>query len=82
MKIIFYCTALTPVNTYDWLPLIKSLFCSTALTLLDTYDRLPQKFRFDSQSAFICSKSAFICSANQWTGFYMITAPAMKELTL
>ena len=25
--------------------------------------------------------SPFICSANQWTGFYMITASVMKELT-
>ena len=25
--------------------------------------------------------SPLICSANQWTGFYMITASVMKELT-
>ena len=24
--------------------------------------------------------SPLVCSANQWTGFYMITASAMKEL--
>ena len=24
--------------------------------------------------------SPLICSANQWTGFYVITAPAMEEL--
>ena len=24
--------------------------------------------------------SPLICSANQWTGFYMITVPVMKEL--
>ena len=23
-----------------------------------------------------------ICSANQWNGFYMVTAPVMKELKL
>ena len=27
-------------------------------------------------------QSAKKCSANQWTGFYMITVPVMKELTL
>ena len=26
--------------------------------------------------------SPLICPANQWTGFYMITASVMKELTL
>ena len=26
--------------------------------------------------------SPLICSANQWTGFYMITASIMKELSL
>ena len=26
--------------------------------------------------------SPLICSANQWTGFYMVTALAMKELSL
>ena len=25
--------------------------------------------------------SPLICGANQWTGFYMITASVMKELT-
>ena len=25
--------------------------------------------------------SPLICRANQWTGFYMITAPVMKELS-
>ena len=25
--------------------------------------------------------SPLICSANQWTSFYMITAPVMKQLT-
>ena len=24
--------------------------------------------------------SPLICKANQWTGFYMLTAPVMKEL--
>ena len=28
------------------------------------------------------SPSPLICSANQWTGFYMITASVMKELTV
>ena len=26
--------------------------------------------------------SPLICRANQWTGFYMITAPVMKELSM
>ena len=26
--------------------------------------------------------SPLICRANQWTGFYMITAPVMKELKI
>ena len=26
--------------------------------------------------------SPLICGANQWTGFYMITASIMKELTI
>ena len=28
------------------------------------------------------TETVIICSANQWTGFYMITASAMKELSL
>ena len=28
------------------------------------------------------TEAVIICSANQWTGFYMITASAMKELSL
>ena len=28
----------------------------------------------------ICSKWTVNCSANQWTGFYMMTAFVMKEL--
>ena len=26
------------------------------------------------------TEAVIICSANQWTGFYMVTASAMKEL--
>ena len=27
------------------------------------------------------TEAVIICSANQWTGFYMITVPVMKELS-
>ena len=32
-------------------------------------------------AAFVRQRSPRICSANQWTGFYMIMASVMKELS-
>ena len=34
-----------------------------------------------TQAVYHIETSPLICSANQWTVFYMITAPIMKELT-
>ena len=38
----------------------------------------PQLFHYGGR--YRIETSPFICSANEWTGFYMITAPVMKEL--
>ena len=35
---------------------------------------------FHDEGCYHMETSLFICSANQWTGFYVITAPVMKEL--
>ena len=34
-----------------------------------------------TQAVYHIETSPLICSANQWTVFYMITVPIMKELT-
>ena len=36
---------------------------------------------FMTEGRYHIETSPLICSANLWTGFYMITAPVMKELT-
>ena len=35
---------------------------------------------FHDGGRYCIETSTLICSANQWTGFYTITAPVMKEL--
>ena len=37
-------------------------------------------YLFHDRGRYHIETSPLICSANQWTGFYMITAPVMKEI--
>ena len=45
--------------------------------------RIPSTYSlFHDGGRYHIETSPLICSANQWTGFYMITASAMKEFII
>ena len=60
---------LTQKTKFDYVLIRTGLYANTCLTLYDGC-------RYHKET------SLLICSANQWTGFHMITASVMKELTL
>ena len=45
--------------------------------------RIPSTYKlFHDRGRYHIETNLLICSANQWTGFYMITASAMKEFII
>ena len=55
--------------------MVKKMFIEIRLCDPVTYFEL-----FNDGGRYHIETSTWICSANQWTGFYMITASVMKEL--
>ena len=51
---------------------------ATCYDLCDIY--IDTKCNKNNSATYMLQNDKIKCSANQWTGFYMITAPVMKEL--
>ena len=76
LRIIFSAHVCTPTSTItcvSWKGLRRKIQIS--LSVINT-------LLFHDGGRYHIETSPLICSANQWSGFYVITASVMKELTL
>ena len=74
-------TLLNPLNANPtkWANTLKQFVGKLPMNCLSVFDHFV-KFTFKGLTLTLSWRRPLSCGANQWTGFYMITASVMKEL--